>query len=285
MKSEPIPLAIIEPGPDDLPNPNMALKAAAAEAKAAEANAAPAADAVAKSAAEPATPSAAEAKPDESTKHPAADQSIPAAPGADQRDPFAFAATPASPASPFSELDPELPAASPFIEPAGVDPLDPFAELPSVNEPPAPAPIPHDSGSTAEFARHSAFSFADMLDDAKQTPAASSPAPAPRPMSVEDREETRPGVPSEELLAHSRGEESTQFPGDEPTRIEAVSAALLDKLREKDEPEEQHPHAEPSHAEPEHAHAESTSTRIPSPSTRTPNLSTRTLTRHPGRGS
>src|SRR5205814_2063285 len=52
-----------------------------------------------------------------------------------------------------------------------------------------------------------------------------------------------PGGPSAELIAESRrdsepeapAEEAAPFPGDEPTRIEPVSAALLDKLRERDE--------------------------------------------------
>ena len=92
------------------------------------------------------------------------------------------------------------------------------------------------------------FSFAGLLDDAHVTPAHEA-AHAPPP-ALDLPERTAPGSPSEALLARSRDEGTSvgygglaanttheYFPGDEPTRIEPVSAALLDKLREKDEPE------------------------------------------------
>ena len=92
------------------------------------------------------------------------------------------------------------------------------------------------------------FSFAGLLDEAHAAPV---PVLEQRPpMSHDQPESTVPGQPSLELLARSREEPAMvaygglaantthdYFPGDEPTRIEPVSAALLDKLREKDPPE------------------------------------------------
>jgi hypothetical protein len=105
-----------------------------------------------------------------------------------------------------------------------------------------------DSGHASSAAKGD-FSFAGLLDDAKGATAAAPDAHAP--LGQEDAEATRPGRPSEELLAAAREDETLlaygglaantthdYFPGDEPTRIEPVSAALLDKLREKDEPEQ-----------------------------------------------
>jgi hypothetical protein len=90
------------------------------------------------------------------------------------------------------------------------------------------------------------FSFAGLLDEAHSAPPP--PAEEPRASLAQDYPDTTaPGRPSEELLAESRrGPEPEPesaapepapepFPGDEPTRIEPVSAALLDKLRERDE--------------------------------------------------
>jgi hypothetical protein len=62
---------------------------------------------------------------------------------------------------------------------------------------------------------------------------------APAGFGQQGPDRTNPGAPSAQLLAQARPppEDETPggyFPGDEPTRIEPVSAALLDKLREKD---------------------------------------------------
>ncbi len=99
------------------------------------------------------------------------------------------------------------------------------------------------------------FSFAGLLDEAHEAASAhadhlappSTPA-APAPLFGDDgREATNPGAPSAALIAQTRGESFREFaqrkdefageyfPGDEPTRIEPVSAALLDKLREMDD--------------------------------------------------
>ena len=101
------------------------------------------------------------------------------------------------------------------------------AASPAEETPPADASSPAAPGD---------FSFADLLQDG-QRPA---PADEARPSLAEDSADaTVPGGPSEALLAAARGEhadeEPAPFPGDEPTRIEPVSAALLDKLRERDE--------------------------------------------------
>ena len=97
------------------------------------------------------------------------------------------------------------------------------------------------------------FSFAGLLDEAHetaaQTPPESAAPPAGPVFAAELRDVTSPGHPSAELLAQTRSEGAFHdfasenqsfgeyFPGDEPTRIEPVSAALLDKLREVDEHE------------------------------------------------
>jgi hypothetical protein len=50
--------------------------------------------------------------------------------------------------------------------------------------------------------------------------------------------QTLPGTPGEELLAQARSGHAQPeggFPGNEPTRIQPISAALLEKLREKDD--------------------------------------------------
>ena len=86
------------------------------------------------------------------------------------------------------------------------------------------------------------FSFAGLLDEAKGNAAAAARTAQPS-LSQDFPDRTNPGGPSPELLARSRdaAAEPAVFPGDEPTRIEPVSAALLDKLREKDEPAAQDP--------------------------------------------
>lgn len=117
----------------------------------------------------------------------------------------------------------------------------------------APAAISETSGLAAPGQEPaSAFSFAGMLDEAQRAPA---PPPAPpRGLAQDHPDITNPGAPSPSLLATARGESdaAAPWPGDEPTRIEPVSAALLDKLRERDPGEpaaEQHaPQAAPAPA-------------------------------------
>jgi hypothetical protein len=93
------------------------------------------------------------------------------------------------------------------------------------------------SAAEAAAASHGDFSFAGLLNEAHGAPP---PQEEPRPPQSQDYPDTTaPGEPSDALLARARGEEPAAapepYPGDEPTRIEPVSAALLDKLRERDE--------------------------------------------------
>jgi len=86
------------------------------------------------------------------------------------------------------------------------------------------------------------FSFAGLLDEAQAAGSEQQRAAQPS-VSQDFPDRTNPGRPSDELLARSRDEKfagfesptEAPFPGDEPTRIEPISAALLDKLRERDE--------------------------------------------------
>lgn len=100
---------------------------------------------------------------------------------------------------------------------------------------PLPPPLSETSGLAAPGQEAPpAFSFAGMLDEAQRAPA---PPPAqPRGFAQDHPDITNPGAPSPSLLATARGESeaAAPWPGDEPTRIEPVSAALLDKLRERD---------------------------------------------------
>jgi hypothetical protein len=125
---------------------------------------------------------------------------------------------------------------------------EPLEEAAVFGHPAAANGVP-DSAHASSAAKGD-FSFAGLLDDAKGATAAAPDAHPP--LGQEDAADaTRPGRPSEELLAAAREDETllaygglaantthNYFPGDEPTRIEPVSAALLDKLREKDEPEQ-----------------------------------------------
>jgi hypothetical protein len=93
------------------------------------------------------------------------------------------------------------------------------------------------SAELAAAAGRGDFSFAGLLDEAHRAPP---PQEEPRPpVSQTHPDTTAPGEPSDALLARARGKgpaaKPRPFPGDEPTRIEPVSAALLDKLRERDE--------------------------------------------------
>ncbi len=103
---------------------------------------------------------------------------------------------------------------------------------------------PHAPFASEPDAGKSDFSFAGLLEDAHSSlqPAELSPVvrSALREISPDT---TAPGRPSDELIALSKPDygglglaQQEYFPGDEPTRIEPVSAALLDKLREKDDP-------------------------------------------------
>jgi hypothetical protein len=174
---------------------------------------------------------------------------------------------PSPPPAPMEALDPELPAAPPAKMPPPAPSesptwaADPFTPTPgqfthSEPEPemvspedvglveavPSPPPPPpeeerksaHPNGDAAK----GDFSFAGLLDEAHSHPPPAAEPPPPLAQHFPDT--TAPGRPSAELLAEARGEHgagpaSPQFPGDEPTRVEAVSAALIDKLRERDD--------------------------------------------------
>ena len=160
---------------------------------------------------------------------------------------------------------------------AKAEPEPEVGELPMPETPAepelAPPPAPAEDEEKSSAAKGD-FSFAGLLDEAHAAP--EPPPEEPRPSLAQDyADTTSPGNPSDELLAEARGE-STQpnyagyaagdgdhkpFPGDEPTRVEPVSAALLDKLRERDEEEPalpatggalraEHPEAEPPAEEP-----------------------------------
>jgi hypothetical protein len=152
-------------------------------------------------------------------------------------------------------LDPDLPPPAPEAKTAGEHPMwsaDPFTATPGEEpqtltaeeaglveaEPEAKQPDLVEIAAAAEEKASSAskgdFSFAGLLHEAHAAP---EPPKEERPALAQDYPDTTtPGGPSEELLATARGErEPPQFPGDEPTRIEPVSAALLDKLRERDD--------------------------------------------------
>ena len=90
--------------------------------------------------------------------------------------------------------------------------LVPALEPEQASEVEATAPRPKD------------FSFAGLLDEAHAVKLPQEPGQSP--------------APSQDFADKFAGFESpseTPFPGDEPTRIEPVSAALIDKLRERDD--------------------------------------------------
>ena len=163
-------------------------------------------------------------------------------------------------APPVESLDPEVPPPPSPEKPAAEEhhPMwsaDPFAPTPGHEQPktmtaeeaglveaepepkPSELPMPETPHLDEQVAKETSaakgdFSFAGLLDETHRAPR---PADEPAPMLAQDHpDETAPGAPSLELLEQSR-EEPRPFPGDEPTRIEPVSAALLDKLRERDE--------------------------------------------------
>ena len=130
-------------------------------------------------------------------------------------------------AHPMWSADPFTPTPAPLeVEPeaisaeeAGLVEAEPVAE-PLEGE---PAPPKKSESDQASSAAKGDFSFAGLLDDGHAAPA---PADEARPSLAEAR-----GEPS--------AEEPAPFPGDEPTLVEPVSAALLDKLRERDEEQSQ----------------------------------------------
>jgi len=131
-----------------------------------------------------------------------------------------------------SEPEPELVSGEDVglveAKPSSPPPMSLDPEVPPAEESPA-----QPNGDAAK----GDFSFAGLLDEAQAQPP---PEPEPpRPLSQDFPDTTAPGRPSARLLEQARSGEHdpvpSHFPGDEPTRVEAVSAALLDKLRERDE--------------------------------------------------
>ena len=147
---------------------------------------------------------------------------------------------------PAALATPKPPAAQAAAHPMwSADPLTPTAPVdaePVARSAPAgrvaarPGSPRKSAAEEASSAAKGDFSFADLLDDRRS---ATPPADEARQSLAEDGspDTTAPGGPSEALLTEARGESPAKepFPGDEPTRIEPVSAALLDKLRERDE--------------------------------------------------
>jgi hypothetical protein len=161
-----------------------------------------------------------------------------------------------TPPPPVESLDPEMPppvhaageagpahAAEPASTAAG-HPMwsaDPFTPTPAdLNPHLEPQTLTAEEAGLVEAEPAAAeqqdkdFSFAGLLHEAQGQPP---PSDEPRPSLAQDfPDTTAPGTPSDELLAKARDEVPAEpFPGDEPTRIEPVSAALLDKLRERDD--------------------------------------------------
>lgn len=136
-------------------------------------------------------------------------------------------------------------------------PPPPPADMTGESEPlkfaqPPPRPPEPAKEEPAAASGSGDFSFAGLLDEAHNAPP---PEEEPRPSLAQDYPDTTaPGAPSDELIAESRRDGPDElmdppFPGDEPTRIEPVSAALLDKMRARDDeepaPAEAAPPAEP----------------------------------------
>jgi hypothetical protein len=142
--------------------------------------------------------------------------------------------------------------------PAAAESLDPVAPPPPAEDEPAvvlgrvdPAPHPMWGPDPAQEpekpaeAPKSDFSFAGLLDEAQRAKATAPADEEKHPSLAQDfPDATAPGGPSKELIEQSRSDappaDASQdpfasFPGDEPTRVEPVSAALLDKLRERDD--------------------------------------------------
>jgi hypothetical protein len=137
-------------------------------------------------------------------------------------------------------------------EPAKDEPADdPFAGVDAARAEAAAKRAGAQGAEVVAEPPKSNFNFANLLDDA--------PSAAPD-RGADFSEKTNPGAPNEELMARARAEagkreaegsaggsgaasatgvgdfpDFPEFPGDEPTRVEPVSAALLDKLRARDE--------------------------------------------------
>jgi len=105
----------------------------------------------------------------------------------------------------------DAPAPGPFASPAPTS----SEAVPDWDMPATPAP----ASASAEGEQKRDFGFSDPLDP---------PVPAPAGASEPAADDGSAQPPAEEPAAEP-------FPGDEPTRSEGVSAALMDKLRERDE--------------------------------------------------
>jgi hypothetical protein len=105
----------------------------------------------------------------------------------------------------------DAPAPGPFTSPAPTS----SEAVPDWDMPAPPAP----ASASAEGEQKRDFGFGDPLDP---------PVPPPAEASDPAAGDGNAQPPAEEPAAEP-------FPGDEPTRSEGVSAALMDKLRERDE--------------------------------------------------
>jgi hypothetical protein len=122
-------------------------------------------------------------------------------------------------------LDPDVPLAA-HAKPPATDPehpmwsADPFTPTPApVENEGGPSKSPPSGEGAASSSAKGDFNFAGLLDESHRAPRGNE---EPRPSPEQDHpDKTAHGGPQ-------------PFPGDEPTRMEGVSAALLDKLRERD---------------------------------------------------
>ncbi|HEY6910294.1 MAG TPA: MXAN_5187 C-terminal domain-containing protein [Myxococcales bacterium] len=166
----------------------------------------------------------------------------------------ATAAVPAvTPAEAEAANAPAVPAAAEENRPAGEE-ARPAGEEKKAAEAPggelwsfAPTPGQFTKEETAEPAAVASEAAAaspapDWEMPVPLPPAEAAPQPAPSSGGKEDfsfaallGEATPAGTPPPESGAAEEKAPSAPFPGDEPTRIEPVSAALLEKLRERDE--------------------------------------------------
>ena len=128
-------------------------------------------------------------------------------------------------AQPMWSADPFTPTPAPLVgepqtisaEEGGLVEAEPDGEPLEARPQAGRASARGDKTDDASSAAKGDFSFAGLLDDGRSAHAAAADA---QPL----HEDEPPPA-----------EEPAPFPGDEPTRIEPVSAALLDKLRERDE--------------------------------------------------
>src|SRR3954464_13287150 len=101
---------------------------------------------------------------------------------------------------------------------------------PDWDMPPPPPPPPEELAQSAS--PKTDFSFAGLLDDGA---ASRDGTRGPGANGTSATETAVPDATPAAAPEAAAGAPETPFPGDEPTRIEPVSAALLDKLRERDE--------------------------------------------------